>query len=77
MKRGRTLYALEVETIKGTEIDNGLYFTEVAAKKRLREIMAARADVTGGTVYELRVGKGEEFGAEKKAETSNTESGSF
>jgi len=77
MKRGRTLYALEVETIKGTEIDGGLYFTESGARKRLAEVKAARADVIGGTIYPMKVGKGVEEVADQSIEASKTESGSF
>lgn len=60
MKRGRTLYAIEVETDRGSEVLGTLMFTEEVARKAaddLEKEPPPGMSLRGTTVYEMKVGR--------------------
>lgn len=60
MKRGRVLYAIEVERSDGTAINRQLYFTEAEAReawKALTDKAPEASGVLNVEIYPLKAGK--------------------
>lgn len=60
MKRGRVLYAIEVERAEGTSINRTLYLTEAEALEVESDLRNKAPDASGVLdvkVYPLKVGK--------------------